>query len=67
MMKEVGLVPVETSISTSSEVKEAAESLVGRVDVISVPEEDIEVSALESIITVANENKSRRLLEKAIQ
>ena len=49
--------PVETSISTSSEVKEAAESLVGRVDVIYVPKENIVVFALEPIITVANENK----------
>lgn len=54
-MKEVGLEPVETSISTSSEVKDAAESLVGRVDVIYVPKDNIVVSALESIITVANE------------
>lgn len=57
MMKEVGLVPVETSISTSSEVKEIAESLIGRVEVIYVPKDNIVVFALEPIITVANEIK----------
>ena len=55
-MEEVGLEPVEAFVlSTSSEVKDAAESLVGRVDVIYVRKDNIVVSALESIITVANE------------
>jgi putative tryptophan/tyrosine transport system substrate-binding protein len=56
-MKKIGLEAVEASISTSSEVKQAAESLVGRVDVIYVPKDNTVVSALESIIKVANEKK----------
>jgi putative tryptophan/tyrosine transport system substrate-binding protein len=45
---------VEVSISTSAEVKQAAESLVGRADVIYIPKDNTVVSALESVISVAN-------------
>jgi putative tryptophan/tyrosine transport system substrate-binding protein len=48
---------VEASISTSAEVKQAAESLVGRVDAIYVPTDNTVVSALESVISVANGKK----------
>ncbi|MEX3713282.1 ABC transporter substrate-binding protein [Cytobacillus horneckiae] len=48
---------VEASISTSAEVKQAVESLVGRVDAIYVPTDNTVVSALESVISVANSNK----------
>lgn len=48
---------VETSISTSAEVKQATESLVGRVDAIYVPTDNTVVSALESVISVANSKK----------
>ncbi|WP_042461439.1 ABC transporter substrate-binding protein [Neobacillus dielmonensis] len=54
-LKEAGLESVETTITTSSEVKQAAESLVGRVDVIYIPKDNTVVSALESVITVAND------------
>ncbi|MCM3764885.1 ABC transporter substrate-binding protein [Neobacillus niacini] len=49
-----GLEPVETTISQSSEVKQAAESLVGRADVFYIPKDNTVVSALESVLTVAN-------------
>jgi putative tryptophan/tyrosine transport system substrate-binding protein len=49
-----GLEPVETTISSSSEVKQAAESLVGRADVLYIPKDNTVVSALESVLTVAN-------------
>ncbi|WP_066305553.1 ABC transporter substrate-binding protein [Bacillus sp. FJAT-29814] len=49
-----GLEAVETTISTSSEVKQAAESLVGRADVFYIPKDNTVVSALESVLTVAN-------------
>ncbi|KOP82344.1 ABC transporter substrate-binding protein [Cytobacillus solani] len=47
----------EASISTSAEVKQGAESLVGRVDAIYVPTDNTVVSALESVIAVANNEK----------
>jgi putative ABC transport system substrate-binding protein len=54
VMKDYGLEPVEATLSNSSEVKQAAESLVGRADVIYVPKDNTVVSALESVISVAN-------------
>lgn len=54
-LKELGLEAVETTISASSEVKQAAESLVGRADVFYIPKDNTVVSALESVITVAND------------
>ncbi|KAB2337151.1 ABC transporter substrate-binding protein [Cytobacillus depressus] len=48
---------VEATVSTSAEVKQAAESLVGRVDAIYVPTDNTVVSALESVISVANSKK----------
>ncbi|WP_462412917.1 ABC transporter substrate-binding protein [Neobacillus sp. Marseille-QA0830] len=54
-LKEAGLEAVETTITASSEVKQAAESMVGRVDVIYIPKDNTVVSALESVITVAND------------
>ncbi|MFS0823351.1 ABC transporter substrate-binding protein [Bacillus sp. 1P02SD] len=46
---------VEVSVSTTAEVKQAAESLVGRVDAIYIPTDNTAVQALDSIISVANE------------
>jgi len=54
-LEENGLESVEATISTSSEVKQAAESLVGRADVYYVPKDNTVVSALESVVTVAND------------
>lgn len=48
---------VEVSVSTSAEVKQAAEALVGRVDAIYIPTDNTVVSALESVISVANSKK----------
>ncbi|AZU64234.1 ABC transporter substrate-binding protein [Neobacillus mesonae] len=56
-LKASGLEAVETTISASSEVKQAADSLVGRVDVFYIPKDNTVVSALESVITVANAHK----------
>lgn len=50
-----GLEAVESTISASSEVKQAAESMVGRVDVLYIPKDNTVVAALESVITVAND------------
>ncbi len=46
---------VEASVSTSAEVKQAAESLVGKVDVFYIITDNTVVSALESVIQVATE------------
>ena len=52
----LGLEIVEATASNSSEVQAAAESLVGRVDAISVLTDNTAVSALESIIKVGEQN-----------
>lgn len=56
-LKSSGLEVVETAITASSEVKQAAESMVGRVDALYIPKDNTVVSALESVITVANDKK----------
>jgi putative tryptophan/tyrosine transport system substrate-binding protein len=57
VIKEIGLESVETTVSTSSEVKQAAEALIGRADVFYIPKDNTVVAALESVIKVANEKK----------
>jgi putative tryptophan/tyrosine transport system substrate-binding protein len=57
LAEEQGATVIEASVSTSAEVKQAAESLVGRVDAIYVPTDNTVVSALESVISVANSEK----------
>ena len=53
----MGIKVVEATASNSSEVQAAAQSLVGRVDAISVLTDNTVVSALESVIKVAEQNK----------
>ena len=54
--KELGMnEPVESTVATSAEVKQAAESLVGKADVIFIVTDNTVVSALESVVQVANE------------
>ncbi|KKK36421.1 ABC transporter substrate-binding protein [Mesobacillus campisalis] len=47
---------VEATVSTTAEVKQAAESLVGKVDMIYIITDNTVVSGLESVIMVANDN-----------
>lgn len=54
---ELGLEAVEATATKSSEVQQAAESLVGRVDALAYFKDNTVASALESVIQVANENK----------
>ena len=56
-MLELGLEPVEATATKSSEVQQAAESLIGRVDAIAYFKDNTVASALESVIMVANEHK----------
>jgi putative tryptophan/tyrosine transport system substrate-binding protein len=54
--KELGMnEPVESTVATSAEVKQATESLVGKADVIFIVTDNTVVSALESVVQVANE------------
>ncbi|QIZ09521.1 ABC transporter substrate-binding protein [Priestia megaterium] len=55
--EEKGAKLVEVSVSTTAEVKQAAESLVGRVDAIYVPTDNTVVTALDTVIAVANSKK----------
>ncbi|WP_251555149.1 ABC transporter substrate-binding protein [Neobacillus muris] len=55
--EEKGAKIVEVSVSTTAEVKQAAESLVGRVDAIYVPTDNTVVTALDTVIDVANSKK----------
>jgi putative ABC transport system substrate-binding protein len=53
----MGLTIVKAPASTSAEVQQAAQSLIGRVDAIAVIGDNTAVSALESIVKVCNQNK----------
>ncbi|WCK55838.1 ABC transporter substrate-binding protein [Aneurinibacillus sp. Ricciae_BoGa-3] len=56
-MKKVNLTPVEQTVTNTSEVKQAAESLVGKVDLLYIPQDNTAVSAIKSIVGVAQANK----------
>lgn len=55
--KNAGIKIVEAAVSTSAEVKQATESLVGKVDAIYIITDNTVVSALESVLDVANDKK----------
>lgn len=55
--KDLGVTIVEAVVANSSEVMQAAQSLQGRVDAIYVPTDNTVVSALESVIAVAERAK----------
>jgi putative tryptophan/tyrosine transport system substrate-binding protein len=55
--KNTDLKFVETSVSTTAEVKQAAESLVGKADVFYIVTDNTVVSAIESVVSVANDKK----------
>ena len=52
-----GIELVEAAVSNSSEVKQATESLLGKVDSLYIFTDNTVVSALDSVIDVANTNK----------
>ncbi|TDX46753.1 ABC transporter substrate-binding protein [Orenia marismortui] len=54
--KELGLELIPATVSSSNEVYQSAQSLVGRVDAIYVPTDNTVVSAIQSVVKVANEN-----------
>lgn len=57
LLKDMDMKVVEAPVATSADVKQAAESLVGRVDAFYIITDNTVVSALESVISVANDNK----------
>ncbi|MGE7695779.1 ABC transporter substrate-binding protein [Lysinibacillus sp. NPDC094177] len=57
VMDEQGLTVVEASAATSADVRQAAESLIGKADAFYIITDNTVVSALESVIDVANANK----------
>jgi putative ABC transport system substrate-binding protein len=56
-LKENHFDTVEVPVSTTAEVYGAAKSLVGRCDAILIPADNTLVSAFESVVKIANENK----------
>lgn len=53
--EKAGLKVVEASVSTSADVKQATESLIGKADAFYIITDNTVVSALESVISVAND------------
>lgn len=53
----LGLELVKVTVTASSEVMQAAQSMVGRVDAIYVPTDNMVVSALAAVLKVAENNK----------
>ncbi|MDD2235262.1 MAG: ABC transporter substrate-binding protein [Desulfitobacteriaceae bacterium] len=54
---ELGLNLIKVTVTASSEVMQAAQSLVGRVDAIYLPTDNMVISSISSVIKVAEENK----------
>lgn len=57
LLEEAGLEIVEAAVSTSAEVQQATESLIGKVDSLYIITDNTVVSALESVIEVASANQ----------
>jgi putative tryptophan/tyrosine transport system substrate-binding protein len=57
ILKELDMTVVEASVATSADVKQATESLIGKVDSLYIITDNTVVSALESVVQVANEQK----------
>ena len=55
--EELGMTVVEATVSTSADVKQATDSLVGKVDSIFSIQDNTAISAFETIIEVAANNK----------
>jgi putative ABC transport system substrate-binding protein len=56
-VEEMGGKFVEATVSTSAEVLQAAQSLVGRVDAIHISSDNTVVSGYEALVKVCNENR----------
>lgn len=56
-MSKMGLEPVTASVATSAEVKQAAESMAGKIDSFYIVTDNTVVSALESVVAVSQSKK----------
>lgn len=56
-LESLGIRLVEATVTNTSEVKQAAESLVGKVDAVYVPTDSTAVAAIDSIVAVAGAAK----------
>ncbi|WP_082130009.1 ABC transporter substrate-binding protein [Aneurinibacillus tyrosinisolvens] len=56
-LQKLQLTAVDATATNTSEVKQAAESLIGKVEAIYVPQDNTAVTALKTIVDVANKNK----------
>lgn len=57
ILKDMDMTVKEAPVATSADVKQATESLIGKVDAFYIITDNTVVSALESVIDVANANK----------
>lgn len=57
LAKEKGLTVVEATVSTVNDIQQATRSLVGKVDVLYVPTDNVLSSALPTLADIANEAK----------
>lgn len=57
LLEDLDMTVVEASVATSADVKQATESLIGKVDSLYIITDNTVVSALESVVSVANDNK----------
>ncbi|MFN8456678.1 MAG: ABC transporter substrate-binding protein [Anaerolineae bacterium] len=55
--EEKGYEVVEATVASSADVKTAAESLIGQVDAIVLPQDNTVVSALDAVVQVAEQNQ----------
>lgn len=55
--KNLGIELIEATVTTSADVLQASQSLVGKVDALYVPTDNMVVSAAQSVVQVANKNK----------
>ncbi|MBS4177568.1 ABC transporter substrate-binding protein [Lederbergia citrea] len=57
LLEDMDMKVVEAPVATSADVKQATESLLGKIDSMYIITDNTVVSALESVVSVANENK----------
>lgn len=56
-LEPYGIKIEKVTVTSSADVKQAAESLIGRADAIYIPKDNTVVTSLEAVIGVANDNK----------
>ena len=52
-----GLVPTEYTAVNSTDIQTVVESMIGKVDVIYIPTDNVKAAGMNTIATIANENK----------